>query len=272
MFVANTQPLAHQNLPPLHQTEFFYVSAPGLLNGQNWRDGFDAGGIPDSVAQNRVNVPAGSQMGAFWPTIVFQDTTGELLEVMYNYSSNGFTSPRKLPVTGSTGSPILVLPQTASYNGGRATNFTTIRVIYRSQSGQLSMYDRTTTGTQLPTTGAIPVNIAGNSPLAGFATARSAASGDTNTYVLYQDEGGIIRYISQTSGTEWSDPQTDAVFDGADNPTKITCATAAAMGTPSVPLGAGNDMNQCFFQAGKKLKQVHFDGKKWVNKGFVPIP
>jgi len=94
-----------------------------------------------------------------------------------------------------------------------------------------------------------------------------------NTWVLYQDSDGSIMYLKQDIATDWNDPQTNFVFQDADNPTNIACVTPATSSSPGqVLLKASFETSFCYFQAGGKLKQVKFDGEKWSVEGFVPIP
>ncbi|KXH63045.1 hypothetical protein CSAL01_06838 [Colletotrichum salicis] len=89
--------------------------------------------------------------------------------------------------------------------------------------------------------------------MAGFAVARLDSSGQKsealNTWILYQDsKTGKISYVYEDDATGWKGPETDSVFDGADNPTHIACVTAASAKILEVPLEASHDLSHCFFQ------------------------
>lgn len=117
--------------------------------------------------------------------------------------------------------------------------------------------------------------------MAGMTTARAgdATGVKVNTYLLYQDSDGSIKYLAQLNDgqTSLSGPgQTDAVFATAANPTQLACLTAATSSAAgvNVPLLPRNDMNRCYFQVKDTgaIREVMHDGTKWVDMGLLPMP
>ena len=117
------------------------------------------------------------------------------------------------------------------------------------------------------------MNLDGSATLGGFATGRSGTMNGVNTYLLYQNADGVVRFLYEDDDSSgWKGPITDHVFDSADKQTSIACVTAAAMGKPSIALASTHDISRCFFQSNKAVRQVQYDGSKWKDLGFVPIP
>jgi hypothetical protein len=109
--------------------------------------------------------------------------------------------------------------------------------------------------------------------MGGFSSGRPGTQNEVNTYILFQNTTtGAINFVWQDDSSGWKGPVTDPVFNSADTPTHIACVTAGAMAVPSIALSSVHDINRCFFQVSKALKQVQYDGSKWVDLGFVPIP
>jgi hypothetical protein len=145
-----------KNQPPTPQLEFFFMNKANTLVGQNWRSGFSVAGGQDSVYQAQISLAVGTQMSSYWPSTVFQDSTGKVNECLYFYGNasvaTGFVQ-RATPVSGSSNSPLLVLPREAQYSAGKAVNSSSTRIFYRSTSGVLSVYDKDASGVQQSTSG-----------------------------------------------------------------------------------------------------------------------
>ncbi|KAK1457700.1 hypothetical protein CMEL01_15683 [Colletotrichum melonis] len=265
-------------LPVIPQSEVFYLGSPDKILGVNWREGFSRGGLTDSVNEAGYTISnTGTQMASYWPSTIIQASNGDVMEVFFDYKSPRFQEPKIVGVTASPGSALVILPREVIHSAGDLTSASSARIIYRSTDGHLQNYDRSSGGQQLTSTGQLPVTVDSNFTMAGFAVARLDSSGQKsevlNTWVLYQDsKTGKISYVYEDDTTGWKGPESDSVFDGADNPTHIACVTAASAKIPEVPLEASHDLSHCFFQANRQLKHVHFDGSKWADMGFLPIP
>jgi hypothetical protein len=95
-------------------------------------------------------------------------------------------------------------------------------------------------------------------------------STDVNTYILYQDDTGVIRVVWQDAGP-WKGPQTFPALNLADRGTDIACVTKAVWNSVGVSLGPLSDLNRCYFQSGGRIKEVRYDGTTWQDLGFVPF-
>ncbi|OHE94938.1 hypothetical protein CORC01_09732 [Colletotrichum orchidophilum] len=258
--------------------EVFYIGSPDRILGVNWRDGFSRGGLTDSVNEAGYTISnTGTQMASYWPSTILQASDGDVMEVFYDYKSPRFQEPKTVGVTASPGSALVILPREVIHSAGDQTASSSARIIYRSTDGHLQNYDRSSGGQQLTSTGQLPVTVDSNFTMAGFAVARLDSGGQKsdalNTWILYQDsKTGKISYVYEDDATGWKGPETDSVFEGADNPTHLACVTAASATSPEVPLEASHDLSHCFFQMNRQLKHVHFDGSKWADMGFLPIP
>ncbi|KAK1954705.1 hypothetical protein LY78DRAFT_435400 [Colletotrichum sublineola] len=265
-------------LPEIPQTEVFYIGSPNSILGVNWRDGFSRGGLPDSVNEGGYTLSnTGTQMAAYWPSTLLQASNGDVMEVFYDYKAPKFQEPTAVGITASPGSALVILPREVIHSAGEGTASSSARIIYRSTDGRLENYDRTSGGQKVTSSGQLPVTVDSNFTMAGFAVARldsgSGGSSAVNTWILYQDsKTGKISYVYEDDATGWKGPETDAVFEGADNPTHLACVTASSAKVPQVPLVASHDLSHCFFQVKRQLKHVHFDGSKWSDMGFLPIP
>ena len=112
--------------------------------------------------------------------------------------------------------------------------------------------------------------IPGNSALGAFSYART--DNLVNTYALYQDDDGVLQVTFQNEDTPWKGPRTYPALAGADKGTDIACLSQAAWDATSVNVSDSTDMNRCYFQSGKKLKEVRFDGSEWKDLGTIPMP
>ncbi|KAF5485070.1 hypothetical protein CGCS363_v014003 [Colletotrichum siamense] len=265
-------------LPVIPQAELFYIGSGEKILGVNWREGFTRGGLSDSVNNGGWTVGnTGTQMAAYWPSTILQASNGDVMEVFFNYKSPGFQEPKRVGITASPGSALAILPRETTHSAGDQTAASSARIIYRDTTGRLKNFDRSSGGQSLTSSGEIPVTVDSNFTMAAFAVARGEVGGQkstaVNTWILYQDsKTGKISYVYENDSEGWKGPETDPVFEGADSPTHLACVTAASSTIPEVPLEAAHDLSHCFFQSGRKLKHVHFDGSSWTDMGFISIP
>jgi hypothetical protein len=106
--------------------------------------------------------------------------------------------------------------------------------------------------------------------MAAFSVARETGD-DVDTWVVFQDSSGNIKYTEQVGDDSWSEIKT--MFSGADKGTQIACVTPGTSSSPgTVVLKSTNEMSVCFFQKDGFLKQMKFNGKDWQDLGSVPIP
>ncbi|KAH8889125.1 hypothetical protein GQ53DRAFT_227621 [Thozetella sp. PMI_491] len=260
------------DLPPASQLELFYLNTNNVVSGRNWRDGYAATGLSDSINNNAYTASSTSQLAAYWPSILIQGSDNSIEEIAFTNTST-YAKPASLGVSGSAGTGLVALPMQTSHNGSD------LRVIYRRDDGKIYTLDRGSNGVLASSTGATSFTLPSNATIAGFASSRNSGTA-VNTVILWQDtsdaKNPAIKYAKQTDSNGWQGPFTDDVFNGADVPTQITCVTAgtgAQLGDGLlVPMVVGNDLNNCYFQVGGALKEVNWDGTKWSEVGFVGMP
>ncbi|KAF9878206.1 hypothetical protein CkaCkLH20_04244 [Colletotrichum karsti] len=265
-------------LPVIPQAELFFIGSQSKIGGVNFREGFTRGGQSDSINEGGWTTSNdNTQMAAYWPSTILQANNGDVMEVWFDYKSPKFQEPKRVGVTASANSALAILPRESTHSAGDQTAASSARIIYRDTSGRLRNFDRSSGGQQLTSSGQLPVTVDANFTMAAFAVARGDANGQAssavNTWVVYQDSStGKISYVYENGTDGWKGPETDPVFEGADNPTHLACVTAASATIPEVPLQPAHDLSHCFFQVKKQLKHVHFDGSSWNDMGFLPIP
>lgn len=235
--------------------------------------------MTDAVGDRRVGL--GTSIAHYWPYAIFQDNGPEgsgLLEtnITINKIRDSQYFTRRI-LNGDDGpkvawrSPLVALPISATVPGQE------LRVVYRSTegAGKLAVWDRGADGAQLQRRALPPgFEVSEGSPLAGFATRKGTNS--LATRLIWRAQDGKIVSGWQEGGNmgDWKGPAADPVFEGADRDTQLACVTAATTSQEgiSVVLQEDDKMNRCYFMKGGKLKEVWFDGEKWVDAGFVYMP
>ncbi|TLD32949.1 hypothetical protein PspLS_00741 [Pyricularia sp. CBS 133598] len=268
--------------------QIFYASREQYIAHHNWRHGFSLSGTNGVTLtrERRSILGGGKRIACLWPQVIYE-TDGSDGAGVTNTVWQGAVSSKTgywelgswedvelIPAGGmSRGSPLLALPMTADFKPPE------LRTVYRNADGLLAVLDRDSDNKTTRAT-LSDVRIPDRAPMAGFATAKVGGSGLVSK-ILWRSENGRIWIMSQDGGKgdgsdtgDWSGPTTDAVFDGADANTQLACVTAGVADWAGIkfPLKQNNDMNSCFFQRDGALKHVLFDGSRWVDKGFVPMP
>ncbi|TLD18633.1 hypothetical protein PspLS_10316 [Pyricularia sp. CBS 133598] len=253
------------------QNQMNYLSPNGTVQGYNFRLIWPMG-LPDGIMQRSYQASPQSSLSSLWPFQHYQDSDGAIIEA----TQVGDRAKLSDVPNADKGTPLLALPPSSKHEKKE------LRLFYRNTEGQLALYERDSTGKVTEATASLGISIPADAKLAGFANARAATGPGINTFVLWQDESqakdnGGIRILSQTDGAkDWKGPVSDPAFKDADVPTHVTCVNEGMggdiPGQTAVPLTTSSDLNRCFFQAGRKLKQVWHDGKRWVDLGFVPMP
>ncbi|KAH8837846.1 hypothetical protein MCOR07_003265 [Pyricularia oryzae] len=254
------------------QNQMNYLAPNGTVRGYNFRLIWPMG-LPDGIMLTSYSASTQSSLSSLWPLQHYQDSDGAIFEVT---QVNDRAKLTDVPNAGK-GTPLLALPVAAKHASKE------VRLFYRNTDGNLALYERDSTGKATDATASLGIPIPADAKLAGFANARAATGPGINTFVLWQDgsraeDNGGIRILSQTDGgKDWKGPASDPVFKDADVPTHVTCVNEGMGGSDisgqlGVALTTSSDMNRCFFQAGRRLKQVWHDGKQWVDLGFVLMP
>jgi hypothetical protein len=91
-----------------------------------------------------------------------------------------------------------------------------------------------------------------------------------DTYLLWQDDTGIVQMSWSGGGGGWQGPVTHAAFTGANRNTALACLTDLAF--PGFPMEGGTELARCWFQAGDAVREVRLNGNgaEWEVVGNVP--
>ncbi|KAH8901737.1 hypothetical protein GQ53DRAFT_740473 [Thozetella sp. PMI_491] len=238
----------------------------------------------DSINSKAYTVPETNRIAAYWPYILFQDSSGELKEVMNALNAADFHAPESdwtlngLGIFAMVGTGLAIVPLDVNFtnivsDGGYG-------VVYQGTGGQLSISvpgKTSNTNGSWSTASAFPtISFPKGNSIAAFSTARpNDKTGRVNTYILYQAEDNSIQmvWLDNESGWETSAPHALAV---ADNGTDIACLTmpTSELDTKSqvLLLEAASDVSRCYFQRGGVPREVMLSGTDWVELGSVPMP
>ncbi|KAH8196427.1 hypothetical protein TruAng_009414 [Truncatella angustata] len=261
--------------------EFFYVDTNNIIRGAKfnfWNIGEPPKGEASNINDFPLKVAENSSISCYFPHVVSQDAdaTVRWSKMIGNGSDESrwyWENDTSVHVAGSPRSGLVLLPVAQTY-------WEDAGFVYRDGSGRLAVAIRdydfrgNATSAYSWTKGALsaPVIPAG-SAIGAFAVGRPYTPEDLNTYILYQDDDGVIQVVWQDGDDGWRGPETYDALDGAEVGTDIKCLTQGSWDAVSVQVGRGQDMNRCFFQekGTRRLKEVWFDGNEWRDQGFVPL-
>lgn len=123
------------------QYEVFYLNRSSTLRGFNFAAD-ETITKPDSINERpALSVGSGSEMGAYWPYVVYQNANGTFREVVYDSSLGWINATMtnwldsSLVPFGNTGTGITVLPAVSNYGPSRAAD-----IVYRRENGLLSIF------------------------------------------------------------------------------------------------------------------------------------
>jgi len=261
---------------PVH-IELYYVDKSSNLRGQFFENS-NASPVGGSGSASINNFPlrlTNARMACYVPYLMIQEQDGAVRALLWDEARIRVTEPSKAWVNqtlsnlrGSGGSGAAVVPITPQFLDSSA-------LVYRRDDGTLGNFGVSKNGNLTGTSwnaARLSIPIPEKSSIGSFTVARSLAKDSTqvNTYILYQDETGIIRVVWQDTDGPWKGPETFPALDGADSGTDIACVTQAVWNAVGVTLGPVSDLNRCYFQSGGRIKEVIFDGTTWQDLGFVP--
>ncbi|EJT69834.1 hypothetical protein GGTG_12717 [Gaeumannomyces tritici R3-111a-1] len=269
--------------PPTPQLQLYFLSPEANLAGYNWRDVVPGGG-DDSINPRGILASPKSSLSALWPYVQYTSNRGDVSEVKESATARAFPNFTSSDV--GTGASFLVLPGMVDRGGDENE----ARFFFRGRDGKIRLHTRAAdNGVVSASSGSLDLAIPEGAALAGFTYARGG--GGLNTLLLFQDaekarasgssaNGGIV-IVSQTdgsSGTKFSAPTSDPVFASAAVPTSITCLTKGPgvrydQGYVSMALSTRTELNRCYFQSKEGgIREVHYDGTKWSDRGHLPMP
>lgn len=231
------------------------------------RPGWPSKGVGTLLDDEDFPAASESALAGFAPSFYLQLENGSVSETILHGT---YTDLKALPISPSSGTPLLAVPRTKSHTGNE------LRLFFRRETdGQIAVFERSPdfiAAYDTDSEPALPFGTVGeNSNIAGFTTARSTGTGDLNTMILLQDvPSGDITYTWAGNSSGWQDTATDDVFEGADAG-GLACLTAATTwdGYGVKPLEVSDDMNKCFFAVDGRIKEVWWDGSSWTENGFI---
>lgn len=259
--------------------DLFYLDTTSTIRGQNfnfWNDRKPLKGAASSINGYPLQVAENTSIACYFPYIVSQDKDNDQIrwtemlgENPDNDTQPWWTNDTSVNALGSQQTDLVLLPvaQTFFDAGG---------FVYRSADGNLSVAMKDYTGGATASVswkdGALSAKIPSDSAIGAFVVGRPYTPEDVNTYILYQDEKGVIQVVWQ-DGDHWQGPETFDALNDAEVGTDIECLTQGAADSVDVQVSREQDMNRCFFQekGTGRLKEVWFNGDEWKAQGFVPL-
>ncbi|KAI2470068.1 hypothetical protein F4781DRAFT_392239 [Annulohypoxylon bovei var. microspora] len=266
---------------PVPKLEFFYEDKNGIIRGQNFNFKFENGtipvnGDPGSINTYPLQMAESTRISCYFPYLISQDADDSVRwTTMLGQNTSNLSAPWWVndtdwngDVKASKGGGIVALPIAQDYvNAGG--------IVYRSSEGMLSVkiHDNSAPSNEGVSwrNGALSKEIPADSPIGAFAVGRPYDSNNQiNTYILYQDNDGVIQVVWQDDGT-WKGPETYDALGSANNSTDIACLTPGADNAANVGISKDQDMNRCFYQTNQGIKEVWFDGSEWHDEGILPV-
>lgn len=225
-----------------------------------------------------VIVDANSRLGCYWPYIMSQDAGGSLRWTEFvgpgDSRVDWYRNDTGIDARGSEGTGMVPLPITQSFRNEAG-------FVYRGTDGRLATGVKEYNTTESPEWGQSQpaVAIPAESAIAAFSVGRDNTPDSVDTYILYQDDAGVIQVVwrdGKDGHDGWQGPQTYPALDNAEIGTDIACATMGGGnegGGSAFTVSKQQDMNRCFFQekGTGRLKEVWFNGTDWEGVRFVPI-
>lgn len=242
-----------------YQIELFYLDNQNHIVEWNW-DNTTTTGKSGSLTQNTITAGSQTRLTTYWPFIIWEDSSNNLQEIVYDCTVPGCWSMAPVNVSASANGGLVIVPQTQ--------NLTEMDVFYQRDDGKVIDYSRNSTSGLFTTAGTFSGSIPSAANIAVFSSARNGSS-SLNQYILYQDTTSTIQVVWEDDASGWKGPSTFTAFKGADNGTSITCLTPSSWF--NLPLEVSQDMTRCYFQAGGALREVLNNGTDWTIVGNVPI-
>lgn len=209
----------------------------------------------------------GSRFGNYWPTIVYQNSSG-LQEIIWEALAAQDWTNSSLNYVANPSSSVVVLPVGPDFQG--------TQLIYQNDVGDMSNIVLDSDGVpssdlqaQMKT---LTQKIPPAASIGGFAVPRVPNTANlSDYYVLWQDaESGNIQVDWLNDATGWKGPATFDALSGADNGTDIACLTPSI--TPGTVMVGAYDMCRCYFQVKGKVREVQMNGNNdWAIVGELPI-
>ncbi|KAH7356143.1 hypothetical protein BKA66DRAFT_253061 [Pyrenochaeta sp. MPI-SDFR-AT-0127] len=249
-----------------YQASVVYLDENNYLNEWTFSDTGPDIGQAGSLNKQQEIAHEETQLGFYWPQLVYQGMSGEIRAVSFECHRKDQCWHESVLDTGTprNGTPLITSPS--------GNNLSSTALFYQEEDGRSVYFTRNSRQENLVwSNAAFSYRIPSNASIASFSTTRSKDPTDEslNEYLLWQDTNGTIQMSWTDSDDGWQGPATFPAFAGADNNTALTCLTGLTF--PDFPLQTGTELSRCYFQTGLALREVSFDGKMWNVVGVVPI-
>jgi hypothetical protein len=260
--------------------ELFYLDTTSTIRGQVfnfWDDGRPLKGEASTINNYPLQVAENSNIACYFPYLVSQDGedksqirwTRMLGENRTDESQPWWVNDTSVNTAATQRTDMVLLPvaQTFLDDGG---------FVYRTEDGKLAFTIKDYTGSAAANAswkeGSLSTAIPFGSSIGAFVVGRPYTSEAVNTYILYQDDDGVLQVVWQ-DGDDWQGPKTYNALGNAEIGTDIECLTQGSSASVGVQVSVQQDMNRCFFQerGTGRLKEVWFDGDQWKDEGYVPL-
>ncbi|KAI0383740.1 hypothetical protein F5Y04DRAFT_19953 [Hypomontagnella monticulosa] len=265
---------------PAPKIEFFYEDKDGIIRGQNFNFEIENGTIPvqgeaGSVNMYPLQMAGGTRFSCYFPYLVSQDANNALRWTMMhgedvkNPEAPWWVNDTNWGIKASKGGAMVALPVAQKFRNAGG-------IVYRSSEGMLSIQiqNETEAGNENAAwrKGALSKDVPPTTSIGAFSVGRPYDNNNqVNTYILYQDDDGIIQVVWQDDDSGWKGPKTYDALGDAEKGTEIVCLTAGVWGASNI-LSREQDMNRCFyFHVNGGVKEVWFDGNNWNDEGIVQI-
>ncbi|KAK4200999.1 hypothetical protein QBC40DRAFT_64169 [Triangularia verruculosa] len=246
--------------------------------------------LPNIVIQNTIGgytsgddliMGKGADLAAYWPYIITQDASGQLVEARNMRKDDLGTRlepdwrVRTLGISAYEGSSLCIVPTSSNFSKIEAPGG--YGVIYQKPNQGMAFHipDNQTDSLHhtFPEIYAWPPQ----TPSAAFVIVRDSNDGEklVDIYFIAKGYGGgfSVWYTENSSG--WMEEVPAALQDG-DEESHIACssllATDSNSGAEEVPSEPANAEARCYFQRGGRIVEVGFDGSTWTELGEVLVP
>jgi hypothetical protein len=245
----------------VNQIELFYTNETNHIHERAIYEN-DVKGMVGSLTRDNRDFGTGiSRMSTYWPSTIFQDGSGLLIELLYGPDVGWYHHDIFSPTNFSG---LVALPNDPKFQNWnmllQRSDLTMVNLIGNGTNIQASTY----------APGPLNLKIPQSAAVAGFAVARpSDPSGTLDSFVLSRTVEGNFQMSSQTDRSGWLGPETFPALNGGDRDSNIVCLTPNAW--PATNLQPNFDMSRCYFQVGGWLREVMYDGKDWKVLGLIPM-
>ncbi|XDG04340.1 hypothetical protein ABKA04_003955 [Annulohypoxylon sp. FPYF3050] len=253
------------------QFQVYYLNSSNTFRGINFGEDET---VPKSDSINdrlAFTVDDGSQMSAYWPYIIYQNSNLTFHRQVYDSGGSGYFNdtmqswfnPEAVPM-GDNKTGFAVVPTVKEFKGPYAAG-----IAYRDLNGRLSVFSFGGDDTGISwDTGSPNIAIPAQTAIGALAVGRPNTN-STNTWILYQDENNKIRCVYQDDANGWKGP---VDVGDADAGTDIACLTESVYNQPTqTSLSEQTDMRRCYYQYKGVIQEKRLTSSTWIDGDTIPM-